>query len=504
MSSLLKKIPAELLNLTKRLQADLPAAEIYLVGGAVRDLLINRPTKDYDLLIRQVAADQLESTLAKYGEVNLVGKTFGVFKWQPTGWADEAIDVALPRTEYTLTTSGRYRDFAVHSNPNLPIEQDLGRRDFTINALAINLQTGQIIDEHHGQTDLQNKLLRTVGKPLDRLQEDLSRALRALRFSCQLNFAIDDKTLSAIRQVAEQLTKGQTDESWLVPRETIAKEFLKGLLAEPAKLINLYQTTGYLEQLLPEVANMRGCPQPDEFHSEGDVLTHTILAFKALVSPAWKNYFHDTQPTLNLLLAILLHDIGKPLTITTPATNGTDRIRTNNHDVVGAELAPQIIDRLKLTSYIDSAAGQIESRLISWLVGHHLLLAHGQPADFKPTTIYKYFLKDHKQGQLLLQLIFADTWATRPRDGRRLLDGFDLLFTKIKEVEQSLPAGKLQLLLNGQDIMTEFKLTAGPQIGELLKLLEEAQVNGLLKNKAEALEYLKKNIESRITNYKNI
>ncbi len=504
MNSFLNKLPNDLIKANISLKKALPQAEIYLVGGAVRDLLLNRPTKDYDLVIRQIPLDVLEKTLNKLGQADLVGKNFGVFKWQPNHWSNEPIDVALPRTEHSLNFSGRYRDFNIQSDPNLPIEQDLARRDFTINALALNLTDGQIIDTHGGQSDLKNKLIKTVGHPLDRFKEDLSRALRALRFNCQLDFNIETNTLSAVKKIADQVCNGQINNEYSVPRETIAKEFLKSLQADPVKIIKLYEDSGYLKLLLPEIQALRTCPQPPQFHSEGDVLTHTLLAFEALTSPDWQKYFPKQQPSLTLLLTILLHDIGKPLTLQTPDKDNVDRIRTHNHDIVGAQIAPQIITKLKLTSYSDKESNNIDSSLVSWLITNHLLLAHGQPKDFKPTTIYKYFLKEPERGLLLKQLLFADIWATRPQNNLRLLNGFDELVNKIKEVESTLPTNGLKLFLNGQDVMEIFNLKPGPKVGQLLKILEEAQLNGFVKTKNQATSYLKNNIESRITNHENI
>ncbi|MFZ5390999.1 MAG: CCA tRNA nucleotidyltransferase, partial [Patescibacteria group bacterium] len=491
MNKILDKLPTTLIKANLSLKKALPEAEIYLVGGAVRDLLLNRMTKDYDLVVKNVPVEILENKLKQLGDTNLVGKNFGVFKWLPLGWLDEAIDIALPRTEHSLNLSGRYRDFKIQSDHNLSIEQDLARRDFTINALALNLSDGKIIDPHNGQTDLNNKIIKAIGQPTDRLQEDLSRALRALRFACQLNFNIEQKTLSAIKQAANQVVNGQSDNLYLVPRETIAKEFLKSLIADPIKIIKLYQDNDYLKLLLPEVWSLSSCPQPPQFHSEGDVLTHTQLALESLNSLDWQKYFPDQEANLTLLLAILLHDIGKPLTLQTPDQHGVDRIRTHNHDTIGAQIALQIINRLKLTSYVDKEFGNIDSQLTSWLIANHMLLAHSQPQDLKPTTIYKYFLKETNKGQLLLQLLFADIWATRPQNNLRLLDGFDILLTKINEVKSALPQDGLKLLLNGEAIMTNFNMEPGPKIGQLLKILEEAQVNGLVKTEAEAIEYLK-------------
>src|SRR3989338_7107095 len=123
----------------KGLSRRYPKAEIFLVGGAVRDLMLNRPTTDFDFVLRHVSKNDLQKFLAKHGKVNLVGKRFGVFKFRPKGWAGEEIDIALPRTEHSLNFTGAYRDFKIQSNAKLKIEDDLSRRDFTINAMAIKI-----------------------------------------------------------------------------------------------------------------------------------------------------------------------------------------------------------------------------------------------------------------------------------------------------------------------------------------------------------------------------
>ncbi len=492
MVALLKNVPHELTERVRQLIQDQAGAEAYLVGGAVRDVLLGRATKDYDLVVRGVAADTLEAWLAQHGQVVLVGKTFGIFKWQPEGWGGEAIDVALPRTEHAISGTGQYRDFAIQSEPNLPIESDLARRDFTVNALALDLLSGKIIDPNEGQADLKRKILRTVGEPALRFSEDLSRTLRGVRFACQLGFEIEKQTWTAIQAQAERTSAGTAaDGTWLVPREIIARELLKALIANPPRALELWDESTFLSKLLPEVTAMKGCPQPPEFHSEGDVFEHTKLALGALTSPAWKEFFGEAKPSLNVIVATLLHDIGKPLTLKTPEVHGTNRIRTDGHDVAGAELVPQICERLKLTSYVDPTAGQIDVEAVSWFVQHHLILVHGRPENLKPSTIYRYFLVNRVRGLELQQLIFADSYASRPPQGKPGAQLLEQLRARLPEVEAKLTSGKLTLLLSGNDLMKNLKLTPGPKIGELLRALEEAQLESKVKSKDEALALLK-------------
>ncbi len=467
-------------------------AQAYLVGGAVRDLLLGRPTKDFDLVVRGVPIKTLEKWLVARGQVNLVGKNFGVFKWQPAGWAGEAIDIALPRTEHVSSGSGQYRDFKIQSDPSLPIEQDLLRRDFTINAIALDLESGRIVDPSGGLTDIQNKKIKTVGKPELRFKEDLSRTLRALRQACQLDFKIEPTTLKQISSLSKKVSQGKKTGNWLVPREIVARELLKALAANPVMALGLFDKTRLLIELLPEVYRLHKVPQPPQFHSEGDVWEHTKLALAAFEAPEWKDFFGETRPNLNVILGTLLHDIGKPLTIKLPGKDKVDRIRTDGHDVAGAKLVPDICTRLKLTSYVDPAAGQINIDTVAWLVKSHLLLAHGSPEIFRPATIYRYFLKDPIKGLGLRQVIFADMHATRPQDGRLLTPKLNELDERLREVRKKLPDGQLRLLLSGNDIMSSLKIKPGPKLGVLLKKLEEAQLANLVKTKRQAIAYLKK------------
>lgn len=491
---LIRLLPHNLRTITSRLLIDHKQAQVYLVGGAVRDLLLERPTKDFDLVIRGVAIKNLEKWLASRGQVNLVGKNFGVFKWQPAGWSGEAIDIALPRTEHVSLGSGQYRDFKIQSDPNLNIEQDLLRRDFTINAIALDLENGRIIDPAGGLDDIGNKKIKTVGKPQQRFKEDLSRTLRGLRQACQLGFNIEPATLKHLSSLNKKVIQGKKAGSWLVPREIIARELLKALIANPAIALDLFDKTKFMKEMLPEVTAMHKVPQPPQFHSEGDVWQHTKLALWAFESPEWKQFFGETKPSLNVILGTLLHDIGKPLTIKLPGKDKVDRIRTDGHDVAGANLVAEICTRLRLTSYVDPAAGQINIDTVTWLVKSHLLLAHGSPEIFRPATIYRYFLKDPIKGLYLRQVIFADMHATRPADGRLLTQKLMELDKRLHDVSKSLPDGSLRLLLSGNEIMSALKIKPGPKIGLLLKKLEEAQLTNLVKTKRQATSYLKKHL----------
>lgn len=510
-SKFIKRLDQEgVLDFAKKLNKKFPQSEVYLVGGAVRDALLNLPDeKDYDFVVRKVSIKELERFLAKEGKIFLVGKRFGVFKFFPKkNKSNIPLDIAIPRQEYALGTGG-YRDFKVQSNPNLAIIDDLSRRDFTINAMAIAIAQNQklniknqkyeskikdnvLVDAFNGLDDLQNKIIRTVGNPEDRFKEDYSRMLRALRFSCQLNFQIEEKTWQAIRNLSLHLNDLHNKER-VAPYEVIAKEFLKSFYCDPLKALDIYDESGVLKFLIPELLMMKGCSQPENYHSEGDVWTHTKLALKNLNSARFKKQFISQgkeKPKLELILAIIFHDIAKPLTIKTPEKDGTDRIRFNEHDFLGAELTRKIFERLKISS---CAEFPVNPEKVSWMIKHHLLLLQGGIEEMKNNTIEKYFFNSKFNGQDLLKLFVADALASIPKKGRPNLINFRKMLKRIEDLKK-LSKEKTRLpksILDGHEIMKNFNLAPGKQIGELLNILREEQLAQRVKNKKEALDFLK-------------
>ena len=470
------------------LQKRFPKADIFLVGGAVRDALLGRPTTDFDLVVRNVSKPQLENFLKRYGRVSLVGKRFGVFKFLPRGWRGEEIDIALPRTEHTLRGTGAYKDFKIFSRATLPMEADLGRRDFTINAMALRLNRKSKIENHRwqdavidpfgGQADLKRKIIRTVGAPRLRFQEDYSRMLRALRFACQLDFTIEPQTWKAISASGRRLNQ-ITDEQRVVPFEVIAQELHKALLADPVQAMDILDRAGVIKVLMPELLKMKDCPQPKKFHAEGDVWKHTRLALAKLSSPQFRKRFGAPPP--ELYWALLFHDLGKPYTI-----KRSDRLRFNGHDAVSAKLFGQIAQRLRLSS-----AG-VDVVTVETIIAKHMLLASAQVERMKATTIEKYFFSERFPGKQLQQLLYADIAATVPPSGKPDFDDYQKLQRRLRHWQR--PAGKPQLpkpLVNGHDIMRAFGLKPGPRIGQLLESAREEQLSGRITHKTQALAYIK-------------
>lgn len=467
----------------KALKKQLPKAEIFLVGGAVRDAVLGRETKDFDFVVRGVNKKELEKFLAKQGKVDLVGRRFGVFKFIPKGWMGSAIDIALPRTEHSISLAGIYKDFKIKTDSRLKIEEDLSRRDFTINAMAWDIFNNKLIDPYNGYSDCKKKMIRAVGVAPLRFKEDYSRMLRAIRFACQLDFELAQTVTQGIKTWMKRINTTQNNQR-VVPYEVIAHEMNKALLANPVRAVELMDSTGAIEALMPELLRMKKCPQPKNFHSEGDVWQHTILALKQLESKEFKKQFPKTKIPAEVIWAILFHDLGKPYTITK-----TDRWRFNNHDNISAEKFKTIAQRIKL------AAAGVNLDDIETSIRKHMLLAHAEVKEIKATTLEKYFYNDNFPGQQFLMVLFTDSLATIFADGSRPLKDFRLLINRINQLKKGGTKKEKKLvkpLIDGSDIIKTLKLKPGPKIGQLLNLAREAQLKGEIKTKAQALALIKK------------
>ncbi|MBI2483019.1 CCA tRNA nucleotidyltransferase [Candidatus Uhrbacteria bacterium] len=509
------------------LATEFPGSDAYLVGGVVRDVLLGRDAKDIDLIIRNVPAKALHDFLAARGTVNLVGRNFGVLKFRPQGWPEDAedLDIALPRTEHADGTGG-YRDFEVQADPLLPVEEDLARRDFTMNAMAWDLHRNTLIDPYGGQQDLRARIIRAVRDPQERFAEDRSRILRGLRFAAQLESTIEPATMAAMRagmihindvRPAKELKtprparRGHAYTSplpelegmeYVTPRETIAKELIKSFVADPVQALDLWDASGAIRELLPELEGMKGCEQPEAFHSEGDVWMHTRRALAVLRSPEFRKEFGDGPLTALVVLGVLFHDIGKPPTQKTPASDGTNRIRFDGHDTVGGNMARAIARRLTLASpFSKDDPRHVDPEDLGWIIDHHLLLL-SDPMVMRNATLERYFFHPHRPGDALQRVTFCDGSASIPQ-GQPTADlaHFRALHTQIARL-RALIADRDRLpkaVLNGDDIMQHFHLKPGPHIKTLLEELREQQLHILTQEQrdmteAEAIEFLQPKI----------
>jgi len=505
---------AGILNWTKKILKEFPKAKIYLVGGAVRDALLNIKTKDFDFVITNIPAKKLENFLKNLGWVDLVGRNFGVFKFIPKNYKNiKPLDIALPRTEHSIHNLGIYKDFKIQSNYKLKITEDLKRRDFTINAMAIeitDLKNIKIIDEFDGLKDLNNKIIRAVGKPEERFKEDYSRMLRAIRFACQLDFEIENNTKKYIKKIIKNINnpikllrshKVNKNNIFLIPREIIAKEFIKALTKNPLRAFDLFDELKIFDILMPEIKKLKNCEQPVNYHSEGDVWQHTRLCMKMLNS----NLFKEKFKTYNseLVIAALLHDIEKPSCSIWVEKKNIKKLQFYNHDIDGGKTAENICQRLKLSAPEEIG---VNCKNINWLIARHMLLIEGKIDKMRRTKVEKYLMSDRYPGENLLKLTYIDGISTIPK-GRKIpekksdlkhwisLKGFNIALKRIKEIqklsknknENTIPAS----LINGHEIIKTLKIKPGKKIGKILEKIREEQLNKKIKNKTEAIKYIK-------------
>ncbi|MBU0714612.1 MAG: CCA tRNA nucleotidyltransferase [Verrucomicrobia bacterium] len=427
-------------------------------GGCVRDLIMGRAPKDFDIATSAVP-DQVERLFPR---AVTVGKSFGVVR------------VRVQTHEYEVATFRKdqaYRDGRHPEGVVFTDEQtDALRRDFTVNALFLDPLTGTVRDYVGGQADLAARLIRAVGRADDRFAEDHLRMLRAVRFAVTLDFKLDPATADAIRRHAPQIEK--------VSAERIQQELTRILLEapQPGAAIELLQTVGLLPVILPEVSALRGQEQPPQFHPEGDVWTHTIMMLNAmhprpssLADPSSLGQAGG-QPDLRLAYAVLLHDVGKPGT----AKFVENRIRFDCHAGVGAALAEEILKRLRLPND--------DIKAIAFCIGNHM----------------RFMDVQRMRKATLCRLVGAPTFATElelhrldcaASHGDLTNHTFLTAFLAARRAEPVLP----KPWVTGHDILP-LGVTAGREIGRWKQRVYDAQLEGLVENREAALAWLRREL----------
>ena len=406
-----------------------------LAGGCVRDVLLNIPPQDYD-----IATDARPEDVARLFDRTLdVGAQFGV---QVVIESEGAFEVT------TFRTDGPYLDGRRPSHVAFADERaDAQRRDFTINAMFLDPKTQEIIDYVGGKKDLDAGVIRTVGDPNQRFEEDHLRLLRAIRFAARFGFVIEPTTRDAIKRAASQILHTSAERV----RDELIKILTQGNVQRAFELLD---ETGLIEHILPEVAAMKGVQQPEAFHPEGDVFVHTLRMLDLM-----------NAPTPTLAFGVLLHDAGKPLT-----QSVTDRIRFNNHAKIGAEIAAHVCERLRLPTR--------DTQRIAWLVREHMRLSD---APHMRESRLKRFVRQEGFPELL-ELGRLDCLASH-----RSLDTIEWLedYLKQQKPEELRP----RPLLTGQDLIA-LGYTPGPLFSRILQALENAQLEGAVSNPEEAKQYI--------------
>ena len=412
--------------------------QAYLVGGCVRDLLLGHPPKDYD-----VATDAPPPEILKlFPGSGCVGAHFGVVLVHVE---DAQVEVATFRSDRDYADGRRPASVQFETSPR----EDAIRRDFTINGLMMDPVTGEVLDYVGGRADLEARLIRAIGDPEVRFREDHLRLLRAVRFAARLGFVIEPATLDAIRRNHALIRT--------VSAERVRDELVRILTEGGARRgFELLEATGLLDDLLPEVGAMRGVNQPPEYHPEGDVWVHTLLLLDKLD--------HATQ---TLALGALLHDVGKP-----PTFRVAERIRFDGHVEAGVALAHGILERLRFS--------RADTEQVEALVANHMRFK--DVPRMKKSTL-KRFLR-LPQFEEHLELHRLDCLASHGQ-----LDNYDFVRRKLEE----LPAEQLKPkpLLTGADLIAE-GYTPGPVFSKILRAVEDAQLEGGVKTRDEALDLVRR------------
>lgn len=424
-------------------------AELYLVGGSVRDGLLGLAVKDADYIVTGTNLSQLKSALETWARVDVVGASFGVLK---VTFLQQTVDVALPRTE--RSTGIHHRDFEVSFDPSLPLEADLARRDFTINAMARRLSDMALIDPFGGLSDLQQKTLRAVGVPHERFIEDPLRMLRLARFVAKLGFKPHPDTWVAARDLAHLAPS--------IAPERVQQELL-GLLAQQDLLaaLRLLRDTGILAQIIPEYAACIGFDQKNPHHhlSLDEHMFWTVQ--------------YASHASVETKLAALLHDIGKPQT----QSFGADNIaHYYMHELRGADLSFEILQRLRCSK-----------ELLETIV--KLVRNHMRPPIEPSQKSLRKFVNDLGQHWTdALELRCADRLAHIPEEW----DSQAWLLQMQARCRSFPPelAGfdERHLAMSGQAIAQRFGLQ-GAEIGRAKKAAAAAVVDGELENSSKQIEH---------------
>ncbi|MDQ6663024.1 MAG: CCA tRNA nucleotidyltransferase [Acidobacteriota bacterium] len=407
--------------------------QAWFAGGCVRDLLLERPPKDYD-----IATDAVPERLIElFPNSDLVGAHFGVVLVRDGG---AQVEVATFRTDHAYEDGRRPASVHFESDPR----RDVARRDFTINALLLDPESGKVLDYVGGRDDLQVGLIRAIGDPEVRFREDHLRLLRAIRFAARLGFEIEQGTFAAIQRLAASI-RGVSAER---VRDELARILTEGGARRGLELLD---SSGLLREILPEVAAMKGVEQPPEFHPEGDVWKHTLIMLEEL-----------RNPSAALALGVLLHDVGKP-----PTFRIAGRIRFDGHVEAGVKLTREILGRLRFS--------QREIARVEALVANHMRFK--DVPQMRESTLKRFLrLPDFDEH---LELHRLDCLSSHGQ-----LRNYEM--ARAKRDEMPAEVLKPPPLLTGDDLIAA-GYCPGPEFSKMLAAVEDAQLESRIYTRDEAL-----------------
>jgi poly(A) polymerase len=444
------------LNIVQRLQQK--GFSAFFAGGCVRDELLGRKPKDYD-----IATDALpEDVEALFPKTLPLGKAFGVIAVID---GKEMVEVATFRQDIGIHDGRRPQTILFSA-----AKEDALRRDFTINGMFYDPVKDKLHDYVHGQRDIERQLITAIGNPQERFQEDHLRMLRAVRFTHNLGFTLDPKTEAAICEMAHLIKK--------ISAERIEAELTRTLTdsAKPGDALKHLHDLGLMQHILPELLPMVGQKQPPQFHPEGDVFEHTCLMLNLMAKekPITKPAYNPRE----LAYTVLLHDVGKPATASFgPGADGTPRIRFDGHAAVGARMAEQILIRLKFPN--------IEKKSITTAIGGHMRFMDVQK------------MRTSKLRQLIGAATFDLEMELHRLDclgSHSLLDNYDFVrcYQQKMANEPILP----EPWVTGHDLIA-MGITEGRLIGKFLAEAYEHQMEDQFNTKEELLDWVRKSYQSK-------
>lgn len=453
--------------------------EAYIIGGAVRDILLGFVPKDFDLVTNAPPKQVLKIKGFTKSSYKDTAQAYGVTR------VNVPIEDKSGKTrEIELEIATYRRDIEAHMGRKQTkvafssLEDDVKRRDFTVNALALNPDTNQLVDLVNGLSDVEHGIIRFIGDPSVRIQEDPLRILRAIRLKNQLGFGYEEHTYSAITNA---ITKGRLDD---IAKDRIKLELTRMITHKYRRFaLNDLDKTGALEVLLPEVTPQKDTPQPKSIHAEGNVWRHSLLTMQYLpdiINP-------------RLAWAALLHDSGKPKTAQSARETG-DRIRFHDHHAQGSETADKILKRLRFGKRFRSD--------VVWLVHYHLAI--DELPKMRPGRAKQFM--SHPAFADLLELHKADAHAAWSMDEAGNIDDRPADFSEIEKMWRDFqkqkhthpPSLKRDLGIDGGWLMSRFNIGSGPELGKILKQLEENYLDGKISSEENAKEQAKKIIEKQI------
>lgn len=434
--------------------------KLYIVGGYVRDLLLGKEKEEIDFLVVGKGPEFANELANRLGVKTItIFKNFGTAHFK---FADKDFEFVGARKESYNRNS---RNPVVDTGT---FEDDINRRDFTINALTLSLNKedfGKLIDSFDGLSDLEEKMIKTPLDPMITFDDDPLRIMRAFRFAAKLNFTVDEKIMEASLKLRERLK--------IVSIERITEEFLKTLSADkPSIGLNLLQKAKVFDVIFPEMADLAGVEQRKDFHHK-DVFYHTcevIDNIAQMTDDVW------------LRFAALVHDIAKPRTKKFDENVGWT---FHGHEELGARMMKKIFKRMKLPF--------TKLEYIEKLVRLHLRPIALVNEEVSDSAIRRFIVQAGEDMEDLIKLCRADITSKNPEKVHRYLENYDLVMDKVREVQEKDELRAFQSPVRGDEIMKICNLKPGRKVGEIKTAIEDAILDGVIPNNYEAAyEYLLK------------